>query len=293
MELRHLRYFVAVAEALSFTKAAENLHLAQPSLTRQIKDLEAEIDVQLIDRSGKRISLTQEGKSFLLDARRLLAECAQSVKAVQRLSRGECQQLNIGYVANVYHDLLPATLDAFRKAYPRTALNLFDLTPAEQFRALDERQIDLGFVCFRGRSVGDVLQSVCVGQNNVLAAVPAANPLARKVEIDLRDLEPMFFVALSAKTYPGSNEWLVDACHEAGFSPRILQDADREPAVISFVAAGLGVALLPEQIKKLPHQGVIFRPLQQRLATDSWAVWNGNNSSDCLRQYIQIVKQLS
>jgi LysR family transcriptional regulator, benzoate and cis,cis-muconate-responsive activator of ben and cat genes len=293
MELRHLRYFVAIAEALSFTKAAEHLHLAQPSLTRQIKDLEAEIEVRLIDRSGKRISLTQEGESFLLDARRLLAECAQSVQAVQRLSRGESGQLNIGYVANIYHDLLPATLGAFRKAYPRTALNLFDMTPAEQYRALDERQIDLGFVCFRAGSIGKELQWTCVGHDNVIVAVATGNPLAKKAKIDLKDLESMFFVGMSVKTYPGWNEWLIDGCREAGFTPRILQDADREPAVISFVAAGLGVALLPEQIKKLPHQGVIFRPLRRQLTADSWAVWNVNNSSDCLKQYIQIVKELS
>ena len=110
MELRHLRYFVAVAEALSFTKAAQNLRLAQPSLTRQIKDFEAEIGVRFFDRSGKRISLTQEGESFVLDAKRLLADCANSVQAVQRLSQGRTEQLNIGYVANVYHDLLPAKL---------------------------------------------------------------------------------------------------------------------------------------------------------------------------------------
>jgi len=171
MELRHLRYFVAVAEALSFTKAAENLHLAQPSLTRQIKDLEAEIEVRLIDRSGRRISLTQEGESFLLDARRLLSECAQSVQAVQRLNRGESGQLNIGYVANIYHDLLPATLGAFRKTYPRTALNLFDMTPAEQYRAIEEHQIDLGFVCFRAGSTGKGLQWACVGHDRVMVAV--------------------------------------------------------------------------------------------------------------------------
>jgi DNA-binding transcriptional LysR family regulator len=293
MELRHLRYFVAVAEALSFTKAAENLHLAQPSLTRQIKDLEAEIDVRLIDRSGKRISLTQEGESFLLDARRLLAECAQSVQAVQRLSRGESRQLNIGYVANIYHDLLPETLDAFRKAYPRTALNLFDMTPAEQFQALDEHKIDLGFVCFRTRSTGNDLQWTRVGHDIVMATVAEGNPLAKKARIDLKDLEQTFFVEMSEKTYPGSNNWLINACREAGFRPRILQDADREPAVISFVAAGLGVALLPEQIKRLPHEGVVFRPLRQRLTADSWAVWKVNNSSDCLMQYIQIVKELS
>jgi DNA-binding transcriptional LysR family regulator len=268
MELRHLRYFVAVAEALSFTKAAENLHLAQPSLTRQIKDLEAEIEVRLIDRSGKRISLTQEGESFLLDARRLLAECAKSVQAVQRLSRGESGQLNIGYLANIYHDLLPATLGAFRKAYPRTALNLFDMTPAEQYRSLDERQIDLGFVSFRTGSTGKELQWASVGHDNVMVAVATGNPLAKEAKMDLKDLEPMFFVEMSTKTHPGSNEWLIDVCREAGFTPRILQDADREPAVISFVAAGLGVALLPEQIKKLPHQGVVFRPLRRPLTAD-------------------------
>jgi DNA-binding transcriptional LysR family regulator len=293
MELRHLRYFVAVAEALSFTKAAGNLHLAQPSLTRQIKDLEAEIGVRLFDRSGKGISLTPEGESFLLDARRLLAECSQSVLAVQRLSRGEAGQLNIGYVANVYHDLLPATLGAFRKACPRIALNLFDMTPAEQYQALQERKIDLGFVCFRARSAGSNLQSASVGQDIMMVAVAEANPLAKKAKIDLKDLEPMFFVGMSQKTYPGSNDWLIDACREAGFTPRILQDADREPAVINFVAAGLGVALLPQQIKRLPHEGVIFRPLRRPLTAESWAVWKGANGSACLKQYLQIVKALA
>ena len=211
MELRHLRYFVAVAEALSFTKAAKNLHLAQPSLTRQIKDLEAEIEVRLIDRSEKQISLTPEGESFLFDARRLLVECAESVQAVQRLSRGEAGQLNIGYVANIYNDLLPVTLGAFREAYPRTALNLFDMTPAEQYRALDEHQIDLGFVCFRAALTGRNLQWARIGQDNMMVAVAAGNPLAKKAKIDLKDLEPMFFVGMSAKTYPGSNEWLINA----------------------------------------------------------------------------------
>jgi DNA-binding transcriptional LysR family regulator len=111
------------------------------------------------------------------------------------------------------------------------------------------------------------LQWTCVGHDNVMAALPEGNPVTRKVTTDLKDLEPMFFVGMSGKTYPASNEWLIDACREAGFTPRILQDADREPAVINFVAAGLGVALLPEQIKKLPHQGVIFRPLRRSLSS--------------------------
>ena len=219
-----------MAEALSFTKAAEHLHLAQPSLTRQIKDLEAELGVRLFDRAGRRIALTREGESFLLDARRLVAECAQSVLAVQRLSRGEAGQLNIGYVANVHHDLLPATLGAFRKACPHAALNLFDLTPAEQYHALEGRKIDLGFVSLRARPSGNDLQWACVGREVIMAAVAAGSPLGQKAKIDLKDLEPMFFVGLSEKTYPGSKGWLMEACRQAGFTPRILQEADREPS---------------------------------------------------------------
>jgi DNA-binding transcriptional LysR family regulator len=293
MELRHLHYFVAVAEALSFTKAAKNLHLAQPSLTRQIKDLETEIGVQLIDRSGQRISLTVEGEYFLRDAKRLLAESEQSVQAVQRLSRGAVSQLNVGYLANIYHDFLPKTFEAFRKESPLTSLNIFDMTPAEQFQALDERRIDLGFVCCQSRSSGSDLQWSRVGQDIVMVAVAAGTALAGESEIDLKDLQPLFFVGMSENAYPGYNEWLISTCGTAGFNPRILQDADREPAVISFVAAGLGVALLPEQLKRLPHEGVSFVPLRQKLTVDSWAVWKANNPSDCLREYIQIVKELS
>src|SRR6266850_1753091 len=146
MELRHLKYFVAVAEVLSFTKAAEKLHLAQPSLTRQIHNLEQEIGVQLLNRSKSRVSLTAEGRSFLVDARRLLALAAESVAAVQRLSRGETGQLNIGYTANFNFDLLPRTLSTFRESFPHVALNLFELIPADQLRALEARKIDLGFV---------------------------------------------------------------------------------------------------------------------------------------------------
>src|SRR5258708_25888159 len=146
MELRHLRYFVAVAEALNFTRAAEKLRLAQPSLTRQIHNLEEEIGVQLLNRSKSHVALTVEGRSFLVDARRLLALATESVAAVQRLSRGETGQLNIAYGSNFNFDLLPRTLVAFRESFPHIALNLFDLAPAEQFPALEVGKIDLGFI---------------------------------------------------------------------------------------------------------------------------------------------------
>src|SRR5512136_807476 len=149
MELRHLRYFVAVAENLNFTKAAAKLHLAQPSLTRQIHNLEEEIGVRLLDRSKSQVALTEEGRSFLIDARRILALAKESILAVQRLSRGETGQLNLAYLSSFDFELLPETLRAFRQAFPHVGLNLLDMTPAEQLRALEGRRIDLGFVGLR------------------------------------------------------------------------------------------------------------------------------------------------
>ena len=127
MELRHLRYFIEVAEVLSFTKAAEKLRLAQPSLSRQVRNLEDEIGVPLFDRSNNRVVLTEEGRLFLFDSRKLLATSVEMVATVQRMKRGESTHLNIGYMANIHYGLLPATLGAFRKLYPLVALNLLGL----------------------------------------------------------------------------------------------------------------------------------------------------------------------
>ena len=149
MELRHLRYFIAVAEALSFTKAAAKLRLAQPSLTRQVRNLEDEIGVRLLDRANNKVALTEQGRRFLFDSKKVLALSAESVAAVQRMNDGESSQLNLGYIANLHSGLLPATLGAFRKLYPRVALNLFDMTSAEQIEPLESHKIDLGFVGLR------------------------------------------------------------------------------------------------------------------------------------------------
>jgi DNA-binding transcriptional LysR family regulator len=293
MELRHLRYFVAVAEALSFTKAAENLRLAQPSLTRQVRNLEDEIGVRLLDRSNNRVALTEEGRLFLSDSKKLLAIAAESVAAVQRMNRGESQVLNIGYVANIHYGLLPATLGAFRKLCPGVALNLFDMTSAEQFLALEGHKIDLGFVGLRPALSGHALLSECVAYDTMLAALPARHPLAKKPKVRLAQLASQFFIGMSAKTHPGAREWLTGICKDAGFAGRILQEADSDPTVIQFVADGLGVALLPEQITGLPHEGVVFRPLLPPLLRESTIAWRADNSSKPLKDYIQIVKELS
>ena len=293
MELRHLRYFVAVADELSFTKAAGRLHLAQPSLTRQIHNLEDELGVRLLNRSKTQVSLTEEGRSFLVDARRILALATESVLAVQRLSRGETGQLNIAYLSNSDFALLPQTLGAFRQTFPHIALNLFDMTPAEQFRALEARKIDLGFVGLHPPTAAGALQWESIARHKTVVVLPLRHPLTRKRQVNLAALKTMFFVGMSEKTHPGFRDWLNTTCQSAGFTPRILQDAELEPALMTFVAEGLGVTLAREHIKKLPHPGVTFRLLTPPLKSDYFIAWNRDNDSRALQQYIEIVKRLA
>jgi DNA-binding transcriptional LysR family regulator len=294
MELRHLRYFVAVADELNFTRAAKKLRVAQPSLTRQIRNLEDELSVRLLDRSQSRVSLTEEGRSFLIDARRLVALSLESVQAVQRFSRGESGQLNLGYLFKFNFDLLPATLATFYLTCPEIAVNLFDMSPAEQLRALEARKIDLGFVGLRPRAAGQNMPALtweCVARHKVVVVLPAQHPLAKKRSVLLRDLKAFFFVALSEQTHPGSHDWLRTLCEEAGFTPRILQDVELEAGIMAFVAEGLGVTLAREQIKNLPHPGVVFRPLAMATKADYWIAWHSGNRSRALAQYIEIVKK--
>jgi len=294
MELRHLRYFVSVADELNFTRAAEKLRVAQPSLTRQIHNLEDELGVRLLDRSKGRISLTEEGRGFLVDARRLVALSLESVQAVQRFSRGESSQMNLGYLFKFNFDLLPGTLNTFYRARPEIAVNLFDMVPAEQLRALESRKIDLGFVGLRPNANTDIFDGLlweCVAHHDVVAVLPANHPLAKQRSILMRDLKTSFFVAMSEQTHPGSQDWLRSLCAEAGFTPRILQDVDLETGIMTFVAEGLGVTLAREQIKNLDHPGVVFRPVALAAKADYWIAWHSGNRSKALAEYIEIIKQ--
>ena len=293
MELRHLRYFVAVGDALSFTQAAENLHLAQPSLTRQIQDLETEIGVRLLNRSKRQVSLTQEGRSFLSDAKRVLAHSADIVESVQRLNRHETAALNIGYVANLFPAPLPAALSAFQRKFPTVSINLFDMTYGDQLRALEKGKIDLGFVGSQKTIEERGLESRSIGVDKIVVALRKGDRLAKKTVVNLKELKPMFFVGMSEESFPGYRDWLTATCREARFAPKVLQDVDIERMVIQAVGAGLGVALLPDQVEKLPHENVVFRPLVPAVLTQSCIAWKSENTSMALRAYVEIVKEQS
>jgi DNA-binding transcriptional LysR family regulator len=163
------------------------------------------------------------------------------------------------------------------------------MTPAEQFRALEARKIDLGYVGLPPPATATAIQWKSIGRHRTMVVLPAKHPLAGKRQVKLRALETMFFVGMSEKTNPGFRDWLNRTCQSAGFTPRVLQDADLEPALMRFVAEGLGVTVAREHLKKLPHPGVVFRPLAPPIETDFCIAWNQSNDSRALQQFLEIV----
>jgi DNA-binding transcriptional LysR family regulator len=172
-------------------------------------------------------------------------------------------------------------------------LNLFDMTPAEQLRALEARKIDLGFIGLPPPASAGPIQWESIAKHRTVVVLPAKHPLARKRQLKLGELESLFFVGMSEKTHPGFREWLNRTCRNAGFIPRVLQDAEVETALMTFVAEGLGVTLARENIKKLPHPGVTFKPLAPTLKSDYCIAWNRNNDSRALQQYIEVIKGMT
>ena len=288
---RRLQVFYTVARQLSFTKAAEKLHTAQPSLSRQIKDLEEELGVRLLNRTKQQVTLTDEGRSFLADAKRLLALAAETVESVRRLHSGEIRALNVGYVSNLFYDLLPKTLASFHQSFPTVSVNLFDLSCGEQFRELEDGKLDLGFVGLHEPIARRGLEFRSIASYRTVVALPKDDPLTGELTVELKALAPMFFIGMSEASYPGYRNWLVKTCQGADFTPKVLQDVELERTMIHAVAAGLGVALVPEQLKKFEHENVVFRPLNPTVATEGCVAWRSENPSVALQAYVQIVEQ--
>jgi DNA-binding transcriptional LysR family regulator len=292
MELRHLRYFVAVAEELSFTGAAAKLRIAQPSLTRQIKNLEAELRVLLFSRDQRRIALTAQGEFFFERTKQLLAQSAVDVRDVRL--RGQSSgggSLNIGYAADLHYNLLPGALGALRKIWPEVALNLFDLSVAEQIKAFEKDKLDLSFVREVKLPAKSRLQRVPIHDCSVMAVLPVSDPRAQEGFIKLADLKPMPFVVLSEELYPGAQTWLKGVCRSAGYTPKIAHSVDRAPMLLSSVALELGVALMPQACEKLPHEGVVFRPLAEPVKSRTELVWKRKSLSQPLQEYARMVRQ--
>ncbi|MBI5383163.1 MAG: LysR family transcriptional regulator [Verrucomicrobia bacterium] len=286
MELRQLRYFVGVAREQSFTRAAAKLRVAQPALSRQIRQLEDEVGVVLLERGARGVRLTEAGEVFLADAAALLEQSAQAVRRTRMSGQHQQRQLNVGYVWGLFHTLVPPWVARFRQRNPEVAVNLFDLTATQQAEMLGRGKLDLGFIGFALEADAARLAKRKVGQCAFMAALPAHHPAAGKRKVALTTLAQDFFIVISEQTYPGAARFLKEACRKAGFRPKILQTAERGYTILGLVAGNCGVTLLPESLQALPHPGVVFRPLLDAPQGDLFVAWNPASESPAARTFV-------
>ena len=258
MELRHLRYFLAVADEGHVTRAARKLGIAQPPLTQQIHQLEEQIGVSLFVRGPRGVSLSAEGRAFLPHAQAALREAERATVAAQRVSRGEAGTLRVGFTsAASLNPLVPATINNFRTAYPGVELLLTVDATAPLLAQLSNDTLDLAFVRPTAAE-RESLQCVDLPDERLWIAVPATHPLASRKRLRLAELRAEAFVL-----YPRSNgsvlyDTIIATCQGAGFSPKIVQEAPQLASMVGLVAAGIGVTLVPESVCQLRPEGVRY-----------------------------------
>jgi DNA-binding transcriptional LysR family regulator len=257
IELRQFRQFVAVAEELSFRRAAERLHMAQPPLTAAIRRIEEELGQVLIERSNRVERLTPAGEVFLIEARRVLAQSQRAVEMARRAGQGLTGSLRVTFVASAARDLLPSILRAFRARHADVALELHEATTAQQVTALREDRADIGIVVVPLPEAAQ-LTVARLRREELLVALPRRHRLASRQVLRLADLASESWILFPAGFGPGLHARIVDACRVAGFSPRVTQEAVQMETIVSLVAAGMGVSLVPPAMAKPRRSDVRF-----------------------------------
>jgi len=261
MELRHLRYFVAVGEALSFTKASAQLRVAQPALSRQVQDLEDEIGVDLLKRSPRGVTLTAEGKLFLEEVRSILKQTDESVENVRALARGQYGELHIGYSAMPTAGILPPALAAFQKAFPRVNVVLHDLTHGEPMEELQSGALHLALMPQSAalQSAGMVFE--VVRSYPFYVAMSVAHRLARLKTIPLEKIAAEPLLALRRKQYPGYYEVLDRVFSPLGIKPPMAVECDTASSLLTAIESGRGIALSTSIFKQMTGKRIVYRPL--------------------------------
>ncbi|AHY46998.1 Transcriptional regulator [Rubrobacter radiotolerans] len=289
MNLQRLRYFVAVAEELSFTRAAEQLHMAQPPLSYQIRQLEEELGAQLFYRNKRNVRLTDAGRLLLEEARGLLVHAEQTASVVHRVGQGEVGRLSVGFVPSAANRLLPPLLRAFGERFPSVELLLREVDPDRLLGSLGDGRVDVGFLylpLFEEASLG----SRAVSREPFVAALPDTHPLADEPRLTLGALAGEPFVLTPRYRGAGLRDKIVAHCRRAGFEPRVVQEAWLMQTTVSLVAGGIGVTLVPASLQNLQRTGVVYKSIEGLSPeVELGAVWRRDDPSAVLRAFLGVV----
>lgn len=293
MELRHLRYFIAVAESLHFGRAAQQLGISQPPLSQQIQALEEELGVILFERTNRKVSLSAAGQLFLPEARQVLAQLEQAIRIAQRAQRGELGELKVGFTSSApFTPTIPRAILAFRRACPEVHLELREFSSRNVAQAVHERLLHVGLL----RPLGDLpdeLETVELFAEPLSALLPTGHPLAQETSpVSLSALAGEAFVFFPRTYGTGLYDQLFSLCQNAGFVPHIVQEASEAMTLIGLVATGLGVTVLPSSFGRMHIDGVVCRPLADKDAnTAICLVRRKDEQAPLVQRFIELLRQ--
>ena len=295
MELRHLRYFVAVAEELNFGRAAERLRIAQPPLSRQIRDLEREIGSPLFERVPRGVELTPAGRAFLPEARLTLAQAERAQRTAQRAAQGETGRLRVGFVEAATHSgILPDVLSFFRAHLPSVGLSLFELDPLQQADAFQDGRIDIGILHSPPLDAARWLRVEPIYTEPVILALPKSHALASRSRLALASLAEEPIVSFPRVVGPEMYDDIIARCRAAGFSPRIVQEAAGWHTLASLVGAGVGVGFVPRSIAEFQQHGVVYRAVRDLGVKMSLAaVWKRADRSPVRERFVTALRAVA
>lgn len=293
MDFRRLRYFVAVAEERNFSRAAERLHIAQPGLSNQVKQLEEDIGVRLFDRSNRGVRLTEAGKLLLEETQQMYAQMEGALRMIQRVGHGEVGRLTLGFVPSAFNEILPPLLRTFQEAFADVELLLREMNPDQLVQSLRGENIDVAFMYLPVEN--DDLDCRPVSREPLVVALPEKHPLAGEVEIDVRRLAEEHFVLPARYHTPGLRARVMDVCREAGFVPKAVQREEwlMQTTIVGLVASNVGIALMPASLERnLRRSGVVYKPIEGTPPTvEMGIVWRQDDGSPVLQSFLGIVNE--
>jgi len=292
IELRHMRYFLAVADELNFGRAAEKLGIAQPNLSQQIKALEEIVGTLLFDRTQRSVRLTAAGEHFVAEAKETLAHADAALIGARRAGRGEVGRIAVGYVGSAtYTGVLVSIMAAFRDDYPDVEIELSEIEMQDQIRGIAAGTLDIGFI----RPPIELpigIGSSLIMQEEIVVALSSRHPLAGLDSVPLSALSGEAFITPRHAANVSFHKHTTDACRAAGFTPRLGQQAAHFVTIVSMVAIGLGVALVPQSCKCLDLPGVSYKRLQgEKLLADLSVAFRRSEPSPVARTFLQYCSQ--
>jgi len=288
VDVKRLRYFIAVAEELHFGRAAERLNIAQPALSRQIVNLESAIGATLFNRLRNQISLTRAGEILLPSAHDILTRISDAAKLTRRAAKGHTGSISIGFVGSATYSALPTILNSFRKMTPDVDLNLRAMNTAELHTNLVDRRIDAAFARPEINDPEIVNQEVLT--EDLVVALPDQEPLTELDELSLSDLATRPFVLYPRNPRPSFADTIIKLCQEDGYSPKVAHETMDLQTALSLVAIGAGVSIVPASVELSQRQGVICRPLEKPVPTTTLSLaYRRDNHSPVLRSFMKVV----